>query len=170
MKKTKNLVVTALLIALGVIIPAISVPIIPDPAVSATLAAHVPVIVAMFINPGVAAATAIGTTLGFVLKGYPFIVALRAFVHLIFAIVGSFMLRGTKGKPVRDIWLTVFLTYLVTMILHTIAELTAIYLVTPDAVHMMVGAGIFVLHHTIDFAISVVIVGALKSVKGIDVF
>lgn len=168
--KTKKLVITALLIALGVIIPAISIPIIPDPAVSATLAAHVPVIVAMFISPSVTILTSIGTAVGFALKGYPIIVVMRALTHIIFALIGSLMLRRAHGKQFKASWLTILLTYIVTMLLHTGAELVSIFLITPDAVHMAVGAGIFMLHHTIDFAISLVIVQALKSVKGIDIF
>jgi len=170
--KTKKMVTAALLVSLGIVIPTISIPIIPDPAVSATLAAHVPIIVAMFISPFVAIVTALGTTLGFILKGLPIVVSLRAFSHIIFAIVGSLMLVKINGKPFNThfIWLRIFIVYIVTLILHTASELLVIRLIAPDTVHMMVGMGIFMLHHTIDFAISIAIVQALKSVRGIDAF
>jgi niacin transporter len=168
--RTKRMVTAALLIALGVVIPTISVPIIPDPAVSATFASHVPVIVAMFISPSVAILTALGTTLGFLLKGLPIVVWMRALSHLVFAAVGSIMLIKVKNKPLKAVWTQIFAVYFVTMLLHTGFELLIIRIFTPDAVHMMVGAGIFLLHHTVDFLFSLLIIRALKSVKGIDIF
>ena len=66
--KTKDLVISALLIAIGILIPMIFTGppfrIVVGPY-SATLMAHVPVIIAMFISPWTAVFTAVGTTIGF---------------------------------------------------------------------------------------------------------
>ena len=91
---TKNMVITALLIAFGIIIPTafgflrITLP----PAFTATLTAHIPIFIAMFISPLSALLTAIGTALGFFFCGTPPVVAARAASHIVFALVGAFMI------------------------------------------------------------------------------
>lgn len=63
----KRLTISALLIAMGIIIPMVMPRITIGPA-SFTLASHVPVFIAMFISPVVAIAVSLGT--GFVFS-YP---------------------------------------------------------------------------------------------------
>ena len=66
---TFQLALAGMLIAIGIVIPMFSpIKIIIEPA-SFTLASHVPVFIAMFISPMMAAAVALGTTLGFLLGG-----------------------------------------------------------------------------------------------------
>ena len=90
--RTKDLVLTALLIAIGIIIPTyfgflrVTLP----PAFTATIMAHVPIFVAMFISPWSALFVALGTTLGFLFTT-PLVVAIRAASHVIFALVGAYM-------------------------------------------------------------------------------
>lgn len=68
---TFQLALAGMLIAIGIVIPMFSpIKIIIEPA-SFTLASHVPVFIAMFISPMMAAAVALGTTLGFLLGGFP---------------------------------------------------------------------------------------------------
>lgn len=91
MKKnhTKQLAFTAILVAFGILIPMIMpVKIIIGPA-SFTLASHVPLFLAIFISPTVAALVALGTSLGFLLAGFPIVIVLRALSHLIFALVAA---------------------------------------------------------------------------------
>ncbi|EFT93713.1 hypothetical protein [Enterococcus faecalis] len=87
----KRLTISALLIAMGIIIPMVMPRIIIGPA-SFTLASHVPVFIAMFISPVVAIAVSLGTGFGFFLSATP-IIALRALSHLIFAVIGAVILQ-----------------------------------------------------------------------------
>ncbi|HBC4772256.1 TPA: hypothetical protein KET30_000220 [Enterococcus faecalis] len=87
----KRLTISALLIAMGIIIPMIMPRITIGPA-SFTLASHVPVFIAMFISPVVAIAVSLGTGFGFFLSATP-IIALRALSHLIFAVIGAVILQ-----------------------------------------------------------------------------
>lgn len=86
----KRLTISALLIAMGIIIPMVMPRITIGPA-SFTLASHVPVFIAMFISPVVAIAVSLGTGLVF-LSATP-IIALRALSHLIFAVIGAVILQ-----------------------------------------------------------------------------
>lgn len=87
----KRLTISALLIAMGIIIPMVMPRIAIGPA-SFTLASHVPVFIAMFISPVVAIAVSLGTGFGFFLSATP-IIALRALSHLIFAVIGAVILQ-----------------------------------------------------------------------------
>lgn len=87
----KRLTISALLIAMGIIIPMVMPRITIGPA-SFTLASHVPVFIAMFISPVVAIAVSLGTGFGFFLSATPIIV-LRALSHLIFAVIGAVILQ-----------------------------------------------------------------------------
>lgn len=83
MKKNsvRQLTISALLIAMAVIIPMVMPKIVIGPA-SFTLASHVPLFIAMFFSVPVTIAVAIGTTFGFLLNGLPFIITLRALSHI----------------------------------------------------------------------------------------
>ncbi|EMW5407602.1 hypothetical protein AAFB00_000924 [Enterococcus faecalis] len=87
----KRLTISALLIAMGIIIPMVMPRITIGPA-SFTLASHVPVFIAMFISPVVAISVSLGTGFGFFLSATP-IIALRALSHLIFAVIGAVILQ-----------------------------------------------------------------------------
>ncbi len=89
---THQITISALLIAMGVIIPMVMPKIVIGPA-SFTLASHVPLFIAMFFSPSVAVAVALGTAFGFFINGLPFIIGLRALSHLVFAVVGSTYLQ-----------------------------------------------------------------------------
>ena len=93
--KTKDLVLTALLIAIGIIIPIYFgfLRVVLPPAFTATIMAHVPIFIAMFISPWSALFTAIGTTLGFAFSGLDPVVTARAGSHIVFALVGAFMIK-----------------------------------------------------------------------------
>lgn len=93
---TRAVILSALLCSIGIIIPMFSpIKIILEPA-SFTLASHVPIFIAMFISPGTALFVAVGTTLGFLLGGFPITVVLRALSHVVFVSIGSFYLKKNK--------------------------------------------------------------------------
>jgi niacin transporter len=91
-----------------------------DGVFSATLASHTPIILAMFINPYVAAGVCIGSVIGFAATLGP-IVALRASMHIPFALVGSVMI-----KKKRPLWLVI----VVTTLLHAGAEALIIWVLS----------------------------------------
>lgn len=172
MKKSlnvKDMVITALLIAFGIIIPTMFSGLrVYIPPFSATLTAHVPVFIAMFISPMSAIFTSIGTTVGFIFAGLDPAVTARAFSHIIFAIVGAFMVK--KG-------VSIVLTGVVTMILHAVFEalvsllfLSAGWSVSNSnmfyVAFYVTGIGTLI-HHIIDYIIAVILVTALSKAKAI---
>ena len=113
--KTKDMVISALLIAIGILIPMIFTgpPFRIDLGVyTATIMAHVPVIIAMFISPATAVFTTFGTTIGFFFTA-PIVVAVRAASHVVFAILGAFLIK----KGMRAIPLCI-----ITGIIHAVLE------------------------------------------------
>ncbi len=89
----RSMVISALLCAIGIVIPIISpLKITLEPA-SFTLASHVAIFIAMFISPSTALFVAIGTTVGFFMAGFPIVIVLRAASHIVFATVGAFYLK-----------------------------------------------------------------------------
>lgn len=166
---TKDMVTSALLIAIGILIPMIFTgpPFrIVIPPYTATLMAHVPVILAMFISPQVAVFTAVGTTLGFFFTA-PVIVAVRAASHIFFAIIGALLIK--RGMRVVPLCLT-------TSVIHSLIEglvVLIFYLgafAAPEdgySVSAMVWITIFgtLAHHCVDFIIAYIVGKALSRAK-----
>lgn len=103
-EKIRKMCVAALLCAVGILIPILSPVKIQIPPMSFTLASHVAVFLAMFISPAVGLTVEVGTTLGFVLAGFPPIVVLRAAVQIVFVALGAYWLqrdRNLLDSPVR---------------------------------------------------------------------
>lgn len=90
--KLLTMVIAALLCAIGIVIPMFCPKIVIGPA-SFTLASHVPIFLAMFISPEVAAIVTLGTTVGFFAAGFPLVIVLRALSHIVFAVIGAFWLK-----------------------------------------------------------------------------
>lgn len=92
-----SITISALLCAVGILIPMfMPIKLVIEPA-SFTLASHVAIFMAMFISPLTAVFVSIGTTLGFFLSGmFPPVVVARAASHIVFATIGAFIL---KQKP-----------------------------------------------------------------------
>ena len=164
---TKNMVITALLIALGIIIPtAFGFLRINLPFFTATITAHVPIFVAMFISPASAIFTSIGTTIGFLLTGTPILVTARAASHVVFAIVGAYMVKQKMN---------VITIGAVTAIIHGVCEVIVAYLFfvfglsNPGTslisyIFITIGAGT-IIHHAVDYAIAIVLIKALQKTK-----
>ena len=112
--KTKELVLTALLIAIGIIIPVYFgfLRVILPPAFTATLMSHVPIFIAMFISPWSALFTALGTTLGFAFAGLSPVVTARAASHIIFALIGAYMIKKRCSLANTGIVVTIILDVL----------------------------------------------------------
>ena len=174
--KTQKVVISAMLVALSAVIAMYS-PKIPLGMFTATFASHVPTIIAMFISPAVAALTVVGSVLGFAVAfpGMPY-VPVRAATHIIFAVVGAIMIQRKVRIPI---------VILVTLILHPLAEVWSVNLFElffpnikvklpagvsfKNAMEVIVGVGTAI-HHMIDFAISLAILGALSKSKAMKNF
>ena len=173
MKKisTKNMVITALLIAFGIIIPTAFgfLRVILPPAFTATLTAHVPIFIAMFISPSSAIFTAIGTAIGFLASGLAIVVVIRAASHVVFALLGAYMVK--KGR-------SIVLTGIVTAVLHALLEAVVVYIflalgwTTSSEAFVKVafyttGIGT-ILHHAVDYIIAIALMKALSKVGAIN--
>ena len=164
---TFQLALAGMLIAIGIVIPMFSpIKIIIEPA-SFTLASHVPVFIAMFISPMMAAAVALGTTLGFLLGGFPLTVVLRALTHVIFATIGAWYLQKHNCEPVRTIRSSLGFSFLIGL-LHAVCEVPIVlpFYISgsmPQAnydkgffvsIFLLVGVG-SVIHSMVDLSISI---------------
>ena len=163
---TKDIAIAALLTALAILIPLMMpIKLVVEPIFSATFAAHVPGILSMFIGPFAVIGTALGSAAGFMMNGLGPWVAARAFMHLFFGLVGYKMLSKNYN---------VFLIAILTGLLHAASEMlvglvSLPFIATPASgalfyILVTIGCGTFI-HHAIDFVISGIILGALKSAK-----
>lgn len=173
--KVKTMVVAALLSAIGIIIPMFAPKIIIGPA-SFTLASHVPVFMAMFISPPVAAVVALITSFGFLLAGFPLVIVLRAMTHLVFAVGGAYLLKK-NGKYLCSAKTAVPFGLAVSAV-HAVCEVIVVtffyfgggipqngYWVT---VMLLVGIGTLV-HSMVDYGISVFVWKHVQNVIKIPV-
>ncbi|HHU31353.1 MAG TPA: ECF transporter S component [Clostridia bacterium] len=156
--KTNEIVLGGLLTALALVIPMAfgGILSIVIPPFSATLAAHVPIMLSMTISPLTAIMVGLGSSLGFLIKLGP-IIAARALVHVVFGFVGALLYK--KGKPFYQI-------LLITLPIHGIGEALIVLpfgLSLYDA-GLVVGIGTM-LHHAIDSVISLGVLKQLTLVK-----
>ncbi|MDR0922197.1 MAG: hypothetical protein LBM95_07445 [Lactobacillales bacterium] len=185
-EKLRHLVIGALLVAIGILIPQV-MPKIPIPPASFTLASHVPIFIGMFFSPFVAVMVVIGTTFGFFISGLPPVIAARAASHIIFAIIGAFYLRrhpeivNFKGKNTLANWKFQFFNLWIGVI-HALSEVAVVSVfflfgTVPGAtsgnfVYMLVvlvGVG-GLIHSLVDYNIAYVLSVALSKSFDIDVF
>lgn len=153
--RTKEMVVGGLLIALAVIIPVAfgGVLSIKIPPFTATLAAHVPVMLAMLVGPQIAALTGLGSAIGFMVAlGMP-VVGARAATHIIFGLLGGVLIK--RGMSFRN-------ALIVTAPLHALMEALIVipFGFTLYNAGVVVGVGTL-LHHAADSAIAVAVAAVL---------
>lgn len=182
----RQLTISALLIAMGIIIPMVMPRITIGPA-SFTLASHVPVFLAMFISPEAAIAVSLGTGFGFFLSATP-IIALRALSHLFFAVIGAMYLKkhpeialGSKKFSLLNGRFQLF--NFVIALIHSAIELvviTAFYTMgnLPETYYtdgyiysilLLMGVG-GIIHSIVDFNIAYFLAGSLSKAFDIPVF
>lgn len=166
---TKDMVLTALLIAIGILIPSVFTAfpfrIVVGPY-SATLMAHVPVILAMFISPASAVFAALGTTIGFFFTA-PIIIAVRAASHIAFAVAGALLIqKGFKAIPLCAItgFIHSVLEGIVVLIFFAggLSTPTAGYSIALLVVITIVGT---LIHHCVDFAIAYIVAKPLVKAR-----
>jgi niacin transporter len=157
-KKSLLLCIGGLLSAIGIVIPMIAPKIVIEPA-SFTLASHVAVFIAMFISPVMAASVALISGIGFLLAGFPLVVVLRALSHLVFAILGAYLIKRNNNMLLSPKTLIPFA--LLISIIHAICEVTVTSLYyfstgkTTSTYYLLglVGIGT-IIHSMVDFSIA----------------
>lgn len=160
MKDVKKLTYSALLTALAIIIPlAFSFLRIQIGPFTATLTAHVPLFLSMFLGPAAAVMVGVGSALGFLISA-PAVVAARAFMHTFVGLAGALLLK--RGKSFKTV-------IILTAPIHAILEAIAVipFGFTMYKVLVVVGVG-SLLHHIADGIIAVILVQALNKSLNLD--
>ncbi len=119
----RNLTITALLMALAIMIPIVMPLKVVIPPASYTLASHVPIFLAMFLSRKMAACVVIGSTLGFFVAGFPLVIVMRAASHIIFALMGAYYIKHHPGVLTGALSFVAF--NLACAIIHAIGEVLA---------------------------------------------
>lgn len=126
--KTRMITVAAVLTAVGIIIPMIMpFKVVIGPA-SYTLGSHVPINMAMFISPLVAAVVSLGTAIGFQAAGFPAVIVARAFTHVFYSSIGAIVLEKNKELLAKT-GQRYFFNFIINII-HAIGEVAIVYAFT----------------------------------------
>lgn len=169
-KSTQALTITGLLTAIGIFIPLIMpFKVVIGPA-SFTLGSHVPIDMAMFRKPGTAAFVALGTTIGFLMAGFPIIIVARALTHILFATLGAYYLQKAPKTLVKTTSRTLF-SFVINLI-HGLGEVAIVYALTATGVTpptdgflytliVLIGIGTLI-HGMIDFELAYQITKAIE--------
>ncbi|MCL2223664.1 MAG: hypothetical protein FWB96_01715 [Defluviitaleaceae bacterium] len=165
------LTATAVLIAIGTVIPMFAPRVVIEPA-SYTLASHVAIFIAMFISPKVAVGVAVGTTLGFLFAGFPPAIVLRAMTHVFWAFPGALYLARIDKFNISFLKLRAF--SFVVGVVHALLEVIVVVLFFfgtgfPEGqglgwVFLFIGVGT-VIHSMVDLEIANVVRHALQTQK-----
>ena len=165
-KRTRELVLAAILTALSILITYSPVKLYL-PFFTLTVGSHTPTMLAAFISPWVVVMTVIGNCFGYLMTipaPNSIIVVTRAATHLLFALIGHKMIKDGK--------INIYLTIIITGVLHALAEGISVFALTPVILPDQAAtyaaaialAGTFV-HHFLDCAITAPIVLALGRAK-----
>ena len=151
----KDLLYGALLTALALLIPLafqgwLQVAI---PPFSATLASHLPTMLAMTISPWVAVLVGLGSSFGFFMTLGP-IVAMRALTHVLF---------GAIGARLHKRGLSLWQVLLITLPIHALAEAAVVMIFGFSLYQALVIIGLgTALHHIADSVITLAVYGSLR--------
>jgi len=168
--RTQQMLISSLLIAIGIMIPLVMpIKVIIGPA-SYTLASHVPIFLALFISPFVALSVTAGTTIGFLLAGFPLIIVLRALSHFLFVLFALFLIKSFKINQLSFAKQAPF--YFLINVVHGLGEVLAVYLFSVTAqttntegfyytLWVLVGFGT-IIHGFIDYALAHLIFDRIK--------
>lgn len=153
--KIRQMVYAGLLTALAIIIPIqFGFLKIVIPPFTATLAAHVPMMLSMLISPVVAVVVGIGSTVGFLISGTPAPVVARAAMHIIVGYVGAVVILRNKNYVKAAA---------ITAPIHGILEaLVVIPFIGLNLYQLIVVTAVgTILHHIVDSVIAYGIVNAV---------
>ena len=162
--KIRQMVYAGLLTALAIIIPIqFGFLKIIIPPFTATLAAHVPMMLAMLISPVVAIVVGIGSTIGFVLSGTPAPVVARAATHIVVGYIGARIIMKNQSyiKAVA-----------ITAPIHGLLEmLVVIPFIGFNVYQLLIVTAIgTILHHCVDSVIAYSIVKAVAKARKKNIY
>ena len=162
--KVRQMVYAGLLTALAIIIPIqFGFLRIIIPPFTATLAAHVPMMLAMLISPPVAVVVGIGSTIGFLISGMPATVVARAATHIIVGYVGARIIMKNQSyiKAVA-----------ITAPIHGILEaLVVIPFIGFNLYQLLIVTAVgAILHHCVDSIIAYALVKAVAKARHKDIY
>lgn len=163
--RIKEMVYAGLLTALAIIIPTYFgfLRIFVPPAFSATIAAHVPMMIGMLILPFVAVVVGIGSTIGFIISGLPTPVVARAAMHIIVGFIGAKMISKYCNYT-----MVAAITAPIHGFLEMIVVIPLIGIVVDWALIVtLVGS---MIHHCVDAVIAYVIVNAVAKAKNKNIY
>jgi niacin transporter len=162
--KIKQMVYAGLLTALAIIIPIqFGFLKIIIPPFTATLAAHVPMMLAMLISPVVAVVVGVGSTIGFLISGTPAPVVARAATHIIVGYVGARIIMSNQSYIKAAV---------ITAPIHGILEMLVVIPFIGFNVYqlLIVTAVGTILHHAVDSTIAYAIVKAVAKARNKDIY
>ncbi|MDI3538175.1 MAG: niacin transporter [Bacillota bacterium] len=153
--RVRDLVYGSLLTALSLLIPLAfgNYLRVYLPPFSATLASHVPVMLAMLVSPAAAMLVGTGSAIGFLMVMGP-VIAARAAVHIVFGLVGALLVK--QGRSFRS-------ALLLSAPIHALGEALVVlpFGFTSYQAVVLVGIGTL-LHHIADAAIALLTAGSLR--------
>ena len=133
------------------------------PAFTATLAAHVPMMLSMLISPFVAVIVGIGSTIGFAITGLPIVVVARAATHIVVGYIGAQIIIRNRSYVQA-----VLITGPIHGLLEMIVAIPFIGLTVNWALIVtLIGS---IIHHMVDGIIAYVIVKAVAKSRKRDIY
>ena len=162
--KIRQMVYAGLLTAIAIIIPIqFGFLRIIIPPFTATLAAHVPMMLSMLISPAVAVVVGIGSTIGFLLAAMPATVVARAATHIVVGYIGARIIIKTQSyiKAVA-----------ITAPIHGILEaLVVIPFIGFNLYQLLIVTAVgAILHHCVDSTIAYVLIKAVAKASHKDIY
>ncbi len=162
--KIKQIVYAGLLTALAIIIPIqFGFLKIIIPPFTATLAAHVPMMISMLISPAVAVVVGIGSTIGFLISGMPTPVVARAATHIVVGYIGARIIIQNQSyiKAVA-----------ITAPIHGLLEmLVVIPFIGVNASQLLIVTAVgAILHHCADAVIAYAVIKAVAKARNKNIY
>ena len=114
----------------------------------------------------------LGSTFGFLIAGYPFVIVLRAFSHILFGSLGAFYLK--KSPDTLNVPAKKWIFNIVLAVIHALGEVVVCVIFYSSTAYpsgnlfyllfILVGFGT-IIHSIVDFLISDFIFQALKKIR-----
>ncbi|WP_294371968.1 ECF transporter S component [uncultured Clostridium sp.] len=163
--KIKQMVYAGLLTALAIIIPIqfSFLKIFVPPAFTATLAAHVPMMLSMLISPFVAVIVGVGSTIGFAMTGLPAVVVARAATHIVVGFIGAKIILRNRSYAQAVIITAPIHGFLEMIVAIPFIGLTVNWALIVTLVGSMV-------HHMVDGIIAYAVVKAVAKSRNRDIY
>ena len=162
--KVRQMVYAGLLTALAIIIPIqFGFLKIIIPPFTATLAAHVPMMLAMLISPVVAVIVGIGSTIGFLISGMPAPVVARAATHIVVGYIGARIIIKNQSY---------IKAAAITAPIHAILEaLVVIPFIGINLYQLLIVTAVgTILHHCVDSTIAYVLIKSVAKARHRNIY